>query len=163
MQEKGLKHLAFSCSAETGVLSICSLLRSVDPPPFTCSRRSVERWARKRLVAERTEGSYPRHLYSCSQRFGKLCIMKRVSKPKQQFGGDWTEEKLERVRKYLVAYATIMTKHHFRFAYIDAFAGTGYNMPKVKKEEATGLFPELASPDAKQLLDGSARIALRVE
>ncbi len=28
-----------------------------------------------------------------------------VSRPKQQFGGGWTAEKLERVRKYLVAYA----------------------------------------------------------
>ncbi len=42
------------------------------------------------------------------------------------FGGDWTAEKLERVRKYLVAYATIMKAKRFRFAYIDAFAGTGY-------------------------------------
>ena len=39
------------------------------------------------------------------------------------FGGDWTEEKLKRVEKYLKAYATIMNKQNFRFAYIDAFAG----------------------------------------
>jgi three-Cys-motif partner protein len=51
----------------------------------------------------------------------------------QQFGGDWTEEKLDRVRKYLAAYATIMNKQKFRFAYIDAFAGTGY--PILKQEE----------------------------
>jgi three-Cys-motif partner protein len=44
----------------------------------------------------------------------------------QSFGGEWTSEKLVRVRKYLGAYATIMRKQHFRFAYIDAFAGTGY-------------------------------------
>ena len=31
-----------------------------------------------------------------------------MSAAKRQFGGDWTAEKLERVRKYLVAYATIM-------------------------------------------------------
>jgi hypothetical protein len=36
------------------------------------------------------------------------------------FGGDWTEEKLNRVEKYLKAYATIMNKQNFRFAYIDA-------------------------------------------
>ena len=41
---------------------------------------------------------------------------------KRQFGGDWTEEKLERVRKYLSAYTTIMSKQPFCFAYIDAFA-----------------------------------------
>ncbi len=39
------------------------------------------------------------------------------------FGGGWTEEKLKRVEKHLKAYATIMNKQKFRFAYIDAFAG----------------------------------------
>jgi hypothetical protein len=33
---------------------------------------------------------------------------KTVKKPKQLFGGDWTEQKLESVRKYLVAYAKII-------------------------------------------------------
>jgi hypothetical protein len=40
---------------------------------------------------------------------------------KHEFGGNWTEEKLEHVKKYLKAYATIMNKQNFRFAYIDAF------------------------------------------
>ena len=78
-------------------------------------------------------------------------------------GGDWTNEKLERVRKYLVAYATIMRNQNFRFAYIDAFAGTGYNTPKAKKEVGAQLFPELGEVDATRFLDGSARIALKVE
>ena len=43
----------------------------------------------------------------------------------QSFGGSWTTEKLERVHKYLKA-ATIMKDRNFHFAYIDAFAGTGY-------------------------------------
>lgn len=85
-----------------------------------------------------------------------------MSVQKQQFGGDWTAEKLERVRKYLVAYAMIMRKQKFRFAYIDAFAGTGYNTPKVKKEEGTVPFPEFADAEAVGFLDGSARIALKV-
>ena len=42
------------------------------------------------------------------------------------FGGGWTEEKLKRIEKYLKAYATIRNKKNFRFAYIDAFAGTRY-------------------------------------
>ncbi|MEY2411022.1 MAG: hypothetical protein QOF48_3692 [Verrucomicrobiota bacterium] len=83
--------------------------------------------------------------------------------PKQQFGGDWTAQKLECVRKYLVAYATIMQKQKFRFAYIDAFAGTGYNTPKARKEEGAPPFLELAGEDATSFLDGSARIALKVE
>ena len=80
---------------------------------------------------------------------------------KQQFGGRWTEEKLERVRKYLVAYATIMRKFKFKFAYIDAFAGTGYNAIEADDQEAA-LFPEF-NQEEKAFLDGSARIALKVE
>jgi three-Cys-motif partner protein len=90
-------------------------------------------------------------------------IVERVSVPRQQFGGDWTSEKLERVRKYLVAYATIMSKQKFRFAYIDAFAGTGYNTPKAKRDGETQLFPELSGDDVVGFVDGSARIALKVE
>ncbi len=86
-----------------------------------------------------------------------------MSAQKQQFGGDWTAEKLDRVRKYLVAYAKIMRSQDFRFAYIDAFAGTGYNTPRAKKEDGTLLFPELADDDAASFLDGSARIALKVD
>jgi three-Cys-motif partner protein len=86
-----------------------------------------------------------------------------MSSAKQQFGGSWTAEKLERVRKYLVAYATIMNQQHFRFAYIDAFAGTGYNTTKVREEGTVSLFPELTAGESKKFIDGSARIALRVQ
>ena len=43
-----------------------------------------------------------------------------------RFGGDWTEQKLECVSKYLGSYTQIMKDRDFHFAYIDAFAGTGY-------------------------------------
>ena len=47
-----------------------------------------------------------------------------------QFGGSWTEEKLDRIRKYLAAYTTIFTQNSraatYRTIYVDAFAGTGY-------------------------------------
>jgi three-Cys-motif partner protein len=82
----------------------------------------------------------------------------------QPFGGDWTDEKLERVRKYLVAYATIMSHYKFRYAYIDAFAGTGYRTnPKAHGRPDNDFFPELAEEDTKEFIDGSARIALQVE
>jgi three-Cys-motif partner protein len=81
-----------------------------------------------------------------------------MKQAKQRFGGDWTNEKLERVRKYLSAYTTIMSRQPFRFAYIDAFAGTGYRT--IKKEEG---HEELPFPDLDSFLDGSARIALQVE
>ncbi len=74
----------------------------------------------------------------------------------QNFGGDWTTEKLERVRKYLKAYTTIMKDKNFHFAYIDAFAGTGW---RVYEQDANLMFPEIA----KQEVEGSARIALQVQ
>jgi three-Cys-motif partner protein len=92
----------------------------------------------------------------------------RVSTPKQQFGGEWTTEKLERVRKYLVAYATIMNAlrkktRGFRFAYIDAFAGTGYNTTKQRDDEFMPFFEGVRTADSQRFLDGSARIALGVD
>jgi three-Cys-motif partner protein len=80
-----------------------------------------------------------------------------------QFGGDWTTQKLQILCKYLTAYATIMKKQRFRFAYIDAFAGTGYRKKKESEVSATLVFPGLKKSDARDYLDGSARIALQVQ
>jgi three-Cys-motif partner protein len=80
----------------------------------------------------------------------------------QKFGGrTWTQDKLDRVRKYLVAYSTIMQKRKFRYAYIDGFAGTGYHELKDDEDDSGSLFAELDEP-AVDFLDGSARIALQV-
>lgn len=86
-----------------------------------------------------------------------------MKQAQQQFGGDWTAEKLVRVRKYLVAYATIMSKQQFRYAYIDAFAGTGYRTLKQDDNANELLFPELLEQESKEFSEGSARIALQVE
>ena len=84
-----------------------------------------------------------------------------------EFGGDWTEEKLECVRKYLSAYATIMRKKTFRFAYIDGFAGTGYRIRKPSKKSSQSImFPEMCEPEVEEVeevLDGSPRVALEVK
>lgn len=80
-----------------------------------------------------------------------------------RFGGSWTEDKLDRVRRYLVEYAKIMRKRRYRFAYIDAFAGTGYRTTEETDPEAALLFPELFEPEPREFLDGSARIALQSE
>lgn len=82
---------------------------------------------------------------------------------KQAFGGDWTEEKLNRIRKYLPAYTTILTKYNFKFAYIDAFAGTGYRELKDTEQSNQLLLPEFLEQESQQFIDGSARIALQVE
>jgi three-Cys-motif partner protein len=79
------------------------------------------------------------------------------------FGGSWTEDKLERVRRYLVEYAKIMRKRRYRFAYVDAFAGTGYRTAEEPDPEGVQLFPELSESEARGFLDGSARIALLSE
>lgn len=82
---------------------------------------------------------------------------------KQVFGGNWTEEKLNRLRKYLVAYATIMNKYNFHYAYIDAFAGTGYRTLKEDETQTVTIFPDLVEPESEKVFDGSARIALQIE
>ena len=82
----------------------------------------------------------------------------------QRFGDrSWTQDKLDRVRKYLLAYTKIMRYRNFQFAYIDAFAGTGYHELKQADEEGSRLFDEIAEPEVKEFLDGSARIALQVD
>ena len=80
-----------------------------------------------------------------------------------EFGGSWTEKKLDSVRRYLVAYKTALKKMSFHLCYIDAFAGTGYCEGEPEAAEDAGLFPELADSENQAFLDGSARIALCVE
>ena len=80
-----------------------------------------------------------------------------------RFGGDWTIEKLTILGGYLSAYTTALKKQRFRTGYIDAFAGSGYRAPSSELVEGqTTLFAdsELAEPESKRWLDGSARIAL---
>jgi three-Cys-motif partner protein len=89
-----------------------------------------------------------------------------------RFGGDWTSTKLGVLAKYLEAYTTALKdkptpERPFRKAYIDAFAGTGYRTMRKERDDdttsSTLLFPDLAELAPQQLLDGSARLALKVE
>ncbi|NQT60094.1 MAG: three-Cys-motif partner protein TcmP [Bacteroidetes bacterium] len=83
---------------------------------------------------------------------------------KHEFGGRWTEEKLKLVKKYLEAYATIMNKQKFWFAYIDAFAGTGYRKEKDSKtDDQISLFQQDDIKEIETYSKGSARIALEIE
>ena len=79
------------------------------------------------------------------------------------FGGDWTEEKLRRVEKYLKAYNVALKNQPFTREYIDAFAGTGYREVKQSDSKAGLLLPELVEEDCEYFVDGSARIALKVK
>ena len=81
-----------------------------------------------------------------------------------KFGGDWTVEKLLHVEKYLKAYATIMRKQRFAFAYIDAFAGTGYRSDKKESDNAQmAIFEKEDIKDIEQYSEGSARLALQID
>jgi three-Cys-motif partner protein len=77
-----------------------------------------------------------------------------------RFGGDWTDEKLAAIGKYLSAYTTALTGK-FKLAYIDAFAGTGYRTSSNSGDEANLVFPDLATTETAKMLDGSASIALK--
>lgn len=80
----------------------------------------------------------------------------------QKFGGDWTQEKLARVTKYLSAYTTALKNQPFNLIYIDAFAGTGYrNLDADDKNHQ--LFPDQVGEDAEAFHAGSAKIALQTE
>lgn len=88
----------------------------------------------------------------------------RRQRVSHNFGGDWTERKLEMLAKYLNAYTKVLKNRHFQTAYIDAFAGTGYRTATTSVNgTAHLLFPDIAENDSQTFLDGSARIALRTE
>jgi three-Cys-motif partner protein len=78
------------------------------------------------------------------------------------FGGNWTEEKLTRVKKYLSAYTKIFTSNvaasWYKTVYLDAFAGTGYRTSPSTEKQAAGFFPH--DDDALSFQKGSACAAL---
>ncbi|MCY4000343.1 MAG: three-Cys-motif partner protein TcmP [Bacteroidetes bacterium] len=78
--------------------------------------------------------------------------MSKISE--NQFGGRWTLEKLEILRKYLNTYTTALKNQPFKLLYIDAFAGTG----RVQQETQS---PE--EVDCLSFIDGSVNVALDIE
>lgn len=82
------------------------------------------------------------------------------------FGGDWTSKKLEVIEKYLASYLDVLKNRSFLTAYIDAFAGTGYRTMRrtqgLPDSPGNLAFPDLATDEPQRLLDGSARLALKV-
>lgn len=86
---------------------------------------------------------------------------------KHEYGGDWTTEKLERLRKYLAAYMTIFTTNpkakHFTTIYVDAFAGTGHRVDSTKRGIPSEVPGDVEDQEAESFKKGSARIALESE
>lgn len=85
----------------------------------------------------------------------------------QKFGGAWTQEKLQKLEKYLRAYTTIFEANpraaFFETSYVDAFAGTGTLV--APKHSIAQLFPMTADEmsEVRDYKKGSVRRALEVE
>lgn len=77
------------------------------------------------------------------------------------FGGQWTQEKLTRVKAGLQTYVTALKNQNFRLLYVDAFAGTGYVSAK-DKGGAQGMLSGFEDSDVKDFIAGSAANALEV-
>ena len=84
-----------------------------------------------------------------------------------RFGGKWTIEKLDRLRKYLEAYTRIFKKNKaarfFTTTYFDAFAGAGSFYKKTNNKDEAGLFNGFGEGEALEFRKGSAQIALEVK
>ena len=83
----------------------------------------------------------------------------------QIFGGNWTQDKLRRLEKYLLAYRAIFVRNvgarFYTTWYVDAFAGTGVRTQQEHAKQEPNLFEDVyEDPESAGYLDGSARIAL---
>lgn len=76
----------------------------------------------------------------------------------QNFGGMWTQQKLEILNKYLAFFTNALKYKIKDLVYIDGFAGSGASVKK--KIADTPLFSEGEQADADNFLRGSAHIAL---
>lgn len=72
------------------------------------------------------------------------------------FGGAWTEQKLEILKRYLDAYTTALKAQPFQLIYVDAFAGEGSWKPR-------SAYASADYADFQELRDGSPRIALQIQ
>ncbi|MBW0450872.1 three-Cys-motif partner protein TcmP [Paraburkholderia phenoliruptrix] len=81
------------------------------------------------------------------------------------FGGEWTEQKLGALRRYLEAYRKIFSANEnarfFKTLYIDAFAGTG-ERAEIIKAAGSLLDDHDVGEQTTALHKGSARIALEL-
>jgi three-Cys-motif partner protein len=79
------------------------------------------------------------------------------------FGGDWTEDKLEVMRRYFSAYAQALKNQHFAKWYVDAFAGTGQRNEIAAASNEQSLLIAADETEVATAKDGSVRIALDID
>ncbi|MEZ5329944.1 MAG: three-Cys-motif partner protein TcmP [Verrucomicrobiales bacterium] len=97
---------------------------------------------------------------SCSvQENGYKRCMAVVSS--KQFGGGWSDHKLDALRSYLNSYIIALSNSPFERVYIDAFAGAGIR--DVVKNAEEGLFDEQFPEEDAGYRHGSPLIALGME
>jgi three-Cys-motif partner protein len=80
-----------------------------------------------------------------------------------EFGGDWTDEKLKRLEKYLPAYTNVLKGRVYKYAYIDAFAGPGYRVAQRKQAVTQVLWGEDLDERGRRFTEGSGIVAMRSE
>ena len=83
-----------------------------------------------------------------------------LNEPKENWGGAWTEKKLDAFTKYVRSYLTILNKNkHWETIYFDGFAGCGTR----KKKENTELYLQLLSEEEEHIYKGAAERVLSIE
>ena len=91
--------------------------------------------------------------------FGTRCQYRSSALTMHSFGGPWTQEKLEILRRYLDAYTTALRNQPFSLIYVDAFAGSGNWRPrKSDSEDQAGEYDDFA-----EMHLGSSAIALGID
>ena len=90
-----------------------------------------------------------------------------VMKNKKQWGGKWTEEKLDAFEKYVMAYLTIMNKYRdlygWKLIYFDGFAGSGSRSEDDGNKEVLDLFGEDIVSEEIGIYQGAAERVVRIE
>lgn len=76
-----------------------------------------------------------------------------------KYGGPWSEVKLDAVEYYLQCYTNALTPKNMDIWYIDAYAGSG---DRQAEKEVGGLLEGKALETVVEILDGSARRALKI-
>lgn len=91
-------------------------------------------------------------------------------KNKKNWGGKWTEEKLDAFEKYVKAYLNIMNTHRDVFGwellYFDGFAGSGTRTHEEEEQEvkeAMDIFGQEVTTDDFNVYQGSAERVVRIE
>jgi len=82
------------------------------------------------------------------------------------FGGDWSEQKLDVLRRFLPAYTTALKNAPFKLAYVDAFAGSGLReIPRGSKDgcDESLLLSGFTEGRKNRFRHGSPLIALETE